>query len=130
MAVRRRITRLNSLLKEVISEVITKDVKHQALQGKLITVTRVDITNDLHYAKVYISIIGDDKDKEESIKALKSASGFISVNASKKVVMHHFPQLTFFLDDSVDKQMRIHELLSEIKTKEEPKDETPNGTEQ
>lgn len=108
-----RTPRLNSLLKEVISEVITRDVRNPHINS-LLTVTRVEITKDLHYAKVFISVIGNETQKKETIEALQSAAGFIAVNASKKVVMRYFPALTFVLDDSMDKHMRIHSLLTEI----------------
>ncbi len=114
MATSRRTTRLNSLLKEVLSEVIHRNVKNPKLDDKLITVTKVDISKDLQHAKIYISVIGDDADKKEVFNTLKSASGFISVIASKKVVMHHFPKLKFFIDNSVDKHMRIEEVLSKV----------------
>lgn len=108
-----RTERLNSLLKEVISEVIRKDVRNPHV-NELVTVTRVDITKDLHYAKVYISVIGDQAAKAETLAALQSAAGFIAVNSSHKVVMRYFPTLTFKLDDSVDKHMRVATLLNEI----------------
>lgn len=111
--VKQRTDRLNSLLKEVISEVIRKDVRNPHV-NELVTVTRVDITKDLHYAKVYISVIGDERTKAETLAALQSAAGFIAVHSAKKVVMRYFPELTFRLDDSVDHHMRIAELLSEI----------------
>jgi ribosome-binding factor A len=111
-----RTDRLNSLLKEVISEVIRRDVRNPHV-AELITVTRVQISKDLHYAKVFISVIGDDQQKEETLQALRSAAGFIAVNSSQKVTMRYFPELNFKLDDSVDKHMRIEELLGKI-TKE------------
>ena len=110
---KQRTDRLNSLLKEVISEVIHRDVRNPHVT-QLCTVTRVDITKDLHHAKVYISVIGTDVQKKDTVDALVSAAGFIAVNASKKVTLRYFPELTFKLDDSVDKHMRIAELLSEI----------------
>lgn len=105
--------RLNSLLKEVISDVIRRDVSNPHING-LITVTRVEITKDLHYAKVYVSVIGTPEQKAETIEALQSAAGFIAVLSSKQVVMRYFPTLTFKLDDSVEKHMRIEELLGKI----------------
>lgn len=108
-----RIVRLNSLLKEVISEVIRDDVRNPHVSA-LNTVTRVDITKDLHHAKVYISVIGTDAEKAETLMALNTAAGFIAVNASKKVVMRFFPELHFTLDDSVDRHMRIEDLLGKI----------------
>lgn len=122
---KQRTDRLNSLLKEVISEVIRKDVRNPHV-NELITVTRVDITKDLHYAKVYISVIGTDDAKQETIQALQSASGFIAVHSSKKVVMRYFPELTFKLDDSLDKQMRIYELLHEISEEKKEREQSDN----
>lgn len=117
-----RTDRLNSLLKEVISEVIRKDVRNPHV-NELVTVTRVDISKDLHYAKVFVSIIADAPVKAETIAALQSAAGFIAVNASKKVVLRYFPELTFKLDDSVDNHMRIASLLSEISEERKLRDE-------
>lgn len=110
----KRTDRLNSLLKEVITEVIRKDVKNP-LVCEFTTVARVDISKDLRHAKVYVSIIGNDEQKEETLTALESAAGFIAVKSSKKVVMRHFPELTFRLDDSVEKHIKIQEILTEIK---------------
>jgi len=109
----RRTHRLNSLLKEVISEVIRLDVGHPKV-SEFVTVTAVDITKDLTLAKVYISVIGTQEEKEESIQALQSAAGYIAVLASKKVVLRHFPSLTFKLDESVDKHIKINSILENI----------------
>ncbi|MCE5316426.1 MAG: 30S ribosome-binding factor RbfA [Parachlamydia sp.] len=125
MTTKQRVDRLNSLLKEVISEVIQRDVRNPHL-GKFITVTRVGISKDLHHAKVFISVIGTDQEREESIKALQSAAGFIAVNASKKVVLRYFPELVFKLDDSVDKHMRIETLLGEIAAERESREPDDN----
>lgn len=110
---KQRTDRLNSLLKEVISEVIRRDVRNPHV-NELLTVTRVDITKDLHYAKVYVSVIGTPEQKAETLAALQTAAGFIAVQSSHKVTMRYFPSLTFKLDDSVEKHMRIEELLYNI----------------
>lgn len=125
---KQRTDRLNSLLKEVISDVIRKDVRNPHV-NELVTVIRVDITKDLHYAKVFISVIGTDAQKAQTINALQSAAGFIAVQASRQVVMRYFPALTFKLDDSVDKHIKIEELLSTIKQEKEKRSpQTPDET--
>ena len=121
-----RTLRLNSLLKEVLSEVIRQDVKNPKV-STLITVMRVSITKDLRHAKVYVSIIGDEKEREETMKALRSARGFIAVTASKKVVMHHFPELKFLYDDSVEKHIRIETLLQEVNDEREHRNPEAEG---
>ena len=109
----RRTERLNSLLKEVISDVIRNQLHNPEL-SELITVTDVDITSDLHYAKVFISIIGNDQERQKNLELLQKAAGKIAAISSKLVVMRYFPNLTFKLDTSVDEQMHIDALLKEI----------------
>ena len=123
---KQRTDRLNSLLKEVISEVIQKDVDNPEV-AEFVSVTRVSISKDLRHAKVYISVIGDDDSKQKTLKALTTSSGFIGVNASKKVSMRFFPNLRFILDDTVDKVMRIDELLKEIHDEQDSR--PPSSTE-
>lgn len=124
MAVPKRINRLNSLLKEVISDVIRKEIKNPNL-SRLITVTKVDIAKDLRQAKVYISVIGEKKNKEEALSILQSASGFISVCASKQVVMRYFPKLSFLLDESLDAHMHVEKLIGQIKSERETREQGP-----
>ena len=120
-----RIDRLNSLLKEVISEVITRQVRNPKVNA-LVSVTKVDLSKDLHNAKVYISVIGSDIEKKQTLQALQSAAGFISVNASKKVVMRYFPTLYFHLDASIEDEIRIHELLDKIHEEQQHRQHPPS----
>lgn len=126
--VKNRIARLNSLLKEVLSEVIQREVRNP-LVHKLVTVTQVEITNDLQHAKVHISVIGTDKERQETIQALQSGAGFIAIQASKKVVMRYFPALTFKLDTSVEQQMRINTLLDKIKEERDSRSSSSESAE-
>lgn len=109
-----RTDRLNSLLREVLSDVIRKDVKNPKV-SELVSVTRVAISKDLQHAKVYISIIGDPKDSDQTLRALRSASGFIAVTAAKQVRIRHFPELKFLYDDGVEKQARMNALVDQVK---------------
>lgn len=109
----KRTDRLNSLLKEVIAEVIMREVRNPKI-NTLVTVKKVDISKDLHNAKVYISLLGSETERKQTLRALQSAAGFISVQAAKKVVMRYFPHLTFHLDDTLDDEIRINTLLEKI----------------
>lgn len=110
----RRIQRINSLLKEVISEVISRDLGNHEIPV-LVTVTEVDTTGDLRQAKVYVSLInGDEKAKEDLLVLLQKLAGYIGVLASKKVELRYFPTLTFKLDSSLDNYMHIDDLLRKI----------------
>jgi ribosome-binding factor A len=121
--VKKRIERLNSLLKEVISEVVHRDVRDPRV-NHFVSITRVEITNDLQHAKVFISVIGSPQDKNQTLEALQSAAGFIAITASKKVVMRYFPALNFKLDQSVEQQLRIDELLGQIHNEQKSRGKT------
>lgn len=118
-----RTVRLNSLLKSVISDVIRKEVKNPDI-SRLFTVTRVDISKDLRYAKVYVSVIGDQIEKSKTLRALGSAAGFIGSASAKQVVLRFFPKLQFILDDAVDQHMRVEDLLKDINSEREVRDDT------
>jgi ribosome-binding factor A len=111
----RRVERVNSLLVEVISEVVMREIKDPRLPS-LITITRVEVAPDLRTAKVYFSLIGPDKDKLLALKLLQDAAGYIASSASKKVVLRFFPKLTFNIDDTLEKHQRIDTLLRKIDT--------------
>lgn len=115
---KQRTDRLNSLLKEVLADVIRREVDNPDVDP-FVTVTRVEITKDLRHAKVYISSIKSMEEKKKTIEILQEAAGFIAVMASKKVVMRYFPALRFYIDDTVDKVMRIDEVLQKIHKQDE-----------
>jgi ribosome-binding factor A len=108
-----RLNRINSLLKEVLFEVIQKEVRNPHV-NTFITVTQVETSADLHHAKVYVSMIGSEAEKEKILAALQTAAGFIAVHAAKQVKMRYFPNLTFKLDKSADEYMKIDKILSDI----------------
>lgn len=115
---KKRSLRLNSLLQEVLSDVIRKDVRDPRV-APIVSITRVSITDDLQHAKVYISVIGTPQQKEDTVDALQSAAGFIAITASKQVTMRYFPALTFLLDHALEEQLRIDSLLTKIHLEEQ-----------
>ena len=116
----KRVKRLNSLIREVISEVLQKDVKNPHI-SELTTITDVEMTGDGRYAKVFITVIGTDEEKKDTLDALNQAAGFIAVNSAKKVVLRYFPTLEFKLDTSLEKHMKIDKILTDIKKEKEKK---------
>lgn len=115
MAAPRRILRVNSLLKEIISGVIRHDLKHYFLP-ELLTITGVETSRDLRHAKVFVNLInGSDEEKKDLVEELQKCAPSIARKSSKKVVLRYFPVLTFVLDNSLDEYMKIDSLLQSIK---------------
>lgn len=114
----RRTERLNSLLKETLSEVIRNELRNPKI-AKFTTIMSVSISKDLRYAKVKVSVIGDDKVRRETVSTLNSSSKFIAISTSKKVVMRFFPELTFELDTSADDLIHIDTILVDLEKERE-----------
>ena len=91
-----KVERVNSLLEKEISAILMTEVKDPDI--RLVTVTKVSTTNDLSYAKVYVTVMKEEK-KEETLKALKDARGFIRRELMDRVELRHIPELQFLYDE-------------------------------
>ena len=107
-----RLARVNSELQRVISHVINFELKNTKVTG-LVSVTRVRITPDFRYAKVYISIYGSKV--KDTLEGLKSSSGFIRSRIASEVNLRITPQLVFEYDDSELHGEKIDMILKKIK---------------
>ncbi len=107
-----RMGRINEELQRALSELI-RTVKDPRVTG-LISVTRVDTTNDLKYAKVYISVL-DKSDADQVVKGLKSAAGYLRRELGHAVDLRATPELTFLRDDSIDHGAHILSILRDPK---------------
>jgi ribosome-binding factor A len=106
--------RINEEIKKHVSSIIQNKLKDPRIGG-LVSVTRVDVTRDLSYAKVYVSIFGDEKLKSETFEALKQSSGFIRSELGHNVRIRHVPQVLIELDESLEYGMKINTILGDIK---------------
>ena len=100
-----RIGRIDEEYKKVLSQIIGYELKNPNVTG-LISVTKVKVTPDLKYAKVYVSI--------ETMEGLKKSSGFIRTELAKRVNLRNTPELTFEIDDSIEYGAKIDSILKEI----------------
>lgn len=107
--------RLESLLKREISQIIMQEIKDPRIH--FVTVTNVSLTNDYKMAHIYVSIMGDEKEKEKNLQGLKNASGFIRKLVGESIKIKYNPELIFKIDDSYEKQDKIFKILKEIEEK-------------
>lgn len=106
----KRSPRLSGEIKRVIAEIIRTEVKDPRL-SELASITDVSVTEDLKYAKVYVSVYGD---SEPTLEALKSAKGFIRRELGKRVKMRITPELIFVKDDSIEKGIYMSSLINKV----------------
>ena len=103
--------RVNEAVREVLSVAIGSELKDPRIG--FVTVTSVNTSPDLRHARVYVSVLGDEKQRAESLAGLASSSGYLQRRVATELRLKHTPQLDFEYDDSADRGMRISELLRE-----------------
>ena len=111
----RRTERINDQLREEISDLLQRELKDPRLG--FVTVTEVDVTPDLKYAKVYVSVLGHDAQWTASFQALDSARGFVWSWLRRHLDLRVTPEITFRPDRSMEHAAHIQSLLAELRTK-------------
>ena len=112
-----RLGRIEEEYKKELSQIIGYELKNPNVTG-LISVTKVKVTNDLKYAKIFVSILNS-KNIKETLAGLKKSSGFIRSELARKVNLRNTPELIFELDDSLEYGARIDSILRDIMPKKD-----------
>ena len=111
MAGKMRPERVQEALRQEVSRIIHNEIKDPRLG--FITVTNVELTKDLRYAKVHFSVLENDK-KMLTLKGLNSAKGFIKCLIGERLKLRFMPEISFRLDESVEKTQHIYDILRKI----------------
>jgi len=104
-----RVGRVGEQIKKELSQIIQTEVKDPRIG--FLTVTGVDVTNDLSQARVFLSVLGSDEDRANALQALAKATGFVRSELGKRIRLRKVPELLFKIDESVDYGSRIETLL-------------------
>ncbi|MGI6452072.1 MAG: 30S ribosome-binding factor RbfA [Syntrophomonadaceae bacterium] len=116
---KRRQEKMAEEIRRVISAIINGDIKDPRIDGKAVSITRVDLTNDYSHARINISVLGDNPKQEETMTALNKAKGYIRTELAKELAVRHAPELEFRLDRSIEHGVRIAALLESLKNQED-----------
>lgn len=106
-----RIRRVNEAVREVLSAHIAEDLSDPRIG--FVTVTAVETSPDLRRARVYVSVLGDEDQREASLAGLRAAHGVLQGRMGRELRIKRTPVLEFVYDESIDQGMRIEKLLSE-----------------
>ena len=109
----RRAERVSNLIRQQICELLQEQVNDPRLSG-LISVTKVSTSPDLKQAKIFVSVLGDQANKNEILKGFKSASGFFRRELSKRLILRTIPELSFEFDDSIAHGAKVLELIEQV----------------
>jgi ribosome-binding factor A len=108
----KRTDRVSSLIHKVISEIIENELRDKITS--MVTVTGVEISKDLKYAKVFVTILGDDENVDSTLKSLNNSSGYIRGQLGKNIELRYTPSIKFIFDSSIITGMRINKILDDI----------------
>jgi ribosome-binding factor A len=107
-----RADRVASYIKRQVSDIIQMELSDPRL--RFVTITDIELTKDLRFAKLYFSALGEKPQKDAAEKALKSACGFIRNLIGQRIRLRFVPELMFKLDESCEQSLKIEKILQEI----------------
>ena len=113
----RRTERLNHLLRQEITELLQREAKDPRLSA-MVSVTRVSVSSDLRYAKVFISVLGTEEEKKGVLAGLHAASGFLRRGLSSRLSMRYTPELSFSYDDTMEQAGKVLQLIQQVSSSE------------
>jgi len=116
-----RAQRINEQFKRELSEILRKEVRDPRVAA--VTVTRVEATKDLYHARVYLTTLATEPERESILEGLKAASAFIRSELARRVEVRRVPDLAFRWDETLDHARRIESLLAEVRPHLKPTDE-------
>ena len=121
---KKRTARISSEVKREISKIIMDDLNDPRLSTEaMVSVTDVEVTNDLSYADVYISVLGDNNTKDEVMEALNQAKGYIKILIGERMRLRSMPEFRFKFDNSIEYGAYMDKLIAETIAKDKKANE-------
>ena len=114
----RRTDRLNSLIRKEISDLLRDQINDPRLHG-LLSITHVELSGDLKYAKIFVSTIGGDIDRATIKKGLTAATGFFRHELASRLTLRQVPEIKFHFDDSIEHAFKVMELIEKATAADE-----------
>lgn len=109
----RRMGRIAQEIKKVIAYDVSFVLNDPKISNR-ISVTDVTVSSDLSYCDIYVSVLGTEWEKKQSLEGLEGAKGFLKKELSEKIVLRQIPELRFHLDESIERGMKMDELISRV----------------
>lgn len=106
-------TRINGEVQKELSKVISQEIKDPRIDP-MTSVIDVEVTPDLKYAKVYVSVFGDEEKKKATLEGLRSAAPFIRKHLASTINLRNTPELTFLIDESIEYGVNMSKLIDDV----------------
>ncbi len=123
MATSRRVSRVASLIKREVSQMLLNGIKDDRVGMGMVSITDVDVSGDLQHAKIFVSIYGTDEAKSETMAGLKSATGYVRSELGHRIQLRRTPEVVFLEDRSLERGDRMITLLNRISQERQIKED-------
>ena len=123
MATSRRVSRISSLIKREVSQMLLYDIKDDRVGAGMVSVTDVQVSGDLQHAKIFVSIYGTEAAKIETMEGLQSSTGFVRRELGQRVSLRRTPEIAFLEDSSIERGDRILNLINRLEIPEQGQEE-------
>ncbi len=109
----KRANRISEEIKKLVSQLLVNGLKDPRVDT-MTSVTKVEVTNDLRFVTIYVSVLGDEEKKNATLEGLKSAKGFIRSTIGKEIDLRYAPEPIFKLDESIEISIKMSKLIEEV----------------
>jgi ribosome-binding factor A len=114
MASGQRVEKLREFIRDEVGQILQQGLKDPRIG--FVSVTDVEVSGDLRHAKIFVSVLGGEEERQQTMEGLRSATGFVRTELARRLKIHHTPQIQFRLDDSIERGTRVVQLLRELGT--------------
>ena len=122
-----RIAKVSSLLKKEITLILQNDLENDLLKSNFINISKIDLTGDLQFCKIYITSNAQEETRKEIVDNLNIAKNFVRHTLGQRIEMRRVPEITFKDDTELEKGMSVLKLLEELKNKTQHQDSKFEG---
>ena len=130
MATSRRVSRVSSLIKREVSQMLLHEIKDDRVGAGMVSITQVDVSGDLQHAKIFVSIYGTQEAKAQTMAGLHSSTTFVRRELGHRMRLRRTPEVVFMEDTSLERGDRIGHLLNQIRENRQEKEEIPGKWEE
>ncbi len=116
----KRINRISEEVRKIVSELLMREIKDPRIDP-MTSVTKVQVTRDLRYANIYVSVLGNKDVKEDTLQGLENAKGFIRKEIGSRIDLRYVPEPKFHLDETIEQGIYMSKLIEKVNKEDQEK---------
>ena len=128
MAQGRRVERVAALIRKETSELLINDIRDERVHQGMVSITNVEVSGDLQHCKIFVSVFGEQNDRQQVLEGLQAASGYLRGELGRRLQMRRAPEVVFQLDRGLEKGTSVLGLLNRLQEERQVRGEIPLGS--